>query len=541
MAIMNRDDVILPVSEAKCLKKITTKSFCFVLGYSGAITAILAIMAGMAFASEPPRLSDVVVDSANLMLGVGERWVTISVRIVDGDADLDLKRVKLKKIQIGKKNPTVARFADDGRNGDVIANDGRFTTKVLLDTSIPRQRAFRIKAKDRLGNKAVPLSFTIVVGPSLGLSSAPLPSTLDLELERAFPELTFSDPVALLQAPSSDTRWFLVERTGIILTFLNQPNMSEVTTALDFRHVVEPMSERDLELGMLALAFHPNFSKNGNIYIYYTAQINKGIESRLSRFVSIDQGTTFDPDSEEILIHVEQPRNRHNGGQLAFGPDGFLYLSLGDGGDRFESQDRESFLGKILRIDVDGKAPYMIPPDNPFVGEGGRPEIYAMGLRNPWRWSFDPVTGVLWLGDVGNRRWEEINVIVSGGNYGWPILEGNECAGFLPCDTSNLINPIGIYSHDEGCSVIGGHVYHGADVPEIEGVYLFSDFCSGAIMGLSTDVAGTLVHTVFVQGGHDPDTEEFSLLVRSLSVDQNGEIYIVANDGRIFKLVRAER
>lgn len=497
-------------------------------------------MEGIAFASEPPRLSDVAVDSANLRLGVGEQRVTITVTVDDGDADLDPESVKLKKVRIGKKNPTVARFADDGQNGDAIANDGRFTTHILLNTNTPRQRTFRIKAKDRLGNKAVPMSFTILVGPSLGLSSSPLPTTLNLRLERAFPELTFSDPVALVQAPDDNTRWFLVERTGIVRTFLNQPATSDVTTVLDLRDVVEPLSELDLELGMLALAFHPDFAKNGNVYIYYTAETNNVIESRLSTFVSLDQGITFDADSEEILIRVEQPRTRHNGGQLAFGPDGFLYLSLGDGGDRFQSQDRESFLGKMLRIDVEGGAPYAIPPDNPFIGEDGRPEIYAMGLRNPWRWSFDPKTGVLWLGDVGNRRWEEIDIVVPGGNYGWPILEGEECAGFLPCDTSMLAHPILTYSHDDGCSVIGGHVYRGTDIPELDGVYLFSDFCSGAIMGLSTDAAGALVQTVLVKGGHDPVTEEFGLFVRSLSVDQEGEMYIVGNGGRIFRLVSTE-
>ena len=503
------------------------------------VIVVLVIMESMGFASESPRLSDVAVDPANLMLGEGEQRVTISVMVIDDDADLDPQSVKLKKVRIGKKNPTVAVFSDDGQNGDTVANDGRFTTHILLDTNTPRQRTFRIKAKDRLGNKSVPISLTISVGPSLGLSSIPPPTTLNLKLERVFPELSFSDPVALLQAPDDDTRWFLVERAGIVRTFLDQPTASDVTTVLDLRDVVEPVSELNLELGMLALAFHPDFAENGNVYIYYTAAMNSIIESRLSRFVSFDQGTTIEPDSEEILIRVEQPRTRHNGGELAFGLDGFLYLSLGDGGDRFQSQDRDSLLGKVLRIDVDGGEPYAIPSDNQFVGEDGRPEIYATGLRNPWRWSFDPKTGVLWLGDVGNRRWEEIDIIVPGGNYGWPILEGKECAGFLPCDTSTLVNPILTYSHDNGCAVIGGHVYRGTELPELEGVYLFSDFCSGAIMGLSTDVTGAYVQTVLVEGGHDHGTEQFALLVRSLSVDQKGEIYIVENGGHIFRLVSA--
>ena len=500
----------------------------------------MATLEGVALCAESPLLSDVALDSATLMLGMGEQWVTISVRVDDNDVDLDPDSVKLKKVRLGKKNPTVAVFADGGQNGDLAANDGRFTTQILLDTNTPRQRTFRIKAKDRLGNKATPMSFTISVGPSLGLSLAPLLTTLDLELEQVFPELGFSDPVALVQAPDDDARWFLVERTGTIQMFENQPSARETTLVLDLSAVVEPLSELDLELGMLALAFHPEFSENGKAYIYYTAETDNVIESRLSSFVRSNQGTIFEPNSEEILIRIEQPRTRHNGGELGFGSDGFLYLSVGDGGNRLRSQDRESFLGKVLRVDVNEGTPYAIPGDNPFVGEEGREEIYALGLRNPWRWSFDAATGVMWLGDVGNNRWEEIDVVVSGGNYGWPVLEGVECAGFLPCETATLVNPILTYSHDDGCSVIGGHVYRGSAIPELVGVYLFSDFCSGAIMGLSTDTAGALLQTVLVGGGNGPVTEEFRLLVRSLAVDQDGEVYVVGNDGRLFKLISVE-
>ena len=182
------------------------KKNVYLAWYCVVVIAVMVITEGMGFASEPPRLSDVVVDLANLMLGVGEQRVTISVLIVDDDADLDPERVKLKKIRIGKKNPTVARFADDGRNGDVVANDGRFTTQILLDTNMPRRRTFQIKARDRLGNKASPRSFTIAVGPSLGLSSVPIPTTLNLELERVLPELTFSDPVCRGTSPCGPGR-----------------------------------------------------------------------------------------------------------------------------------------------------------------------------------------------------------------------------------------------------------------------------------------------------------------------------------------------
>ncbi|MBQ27263.1 MAG: hypothetical protein CMH81_03860 [Nitrospiraceae bacterium] len=509
-------------------------------GFNCAVTlVVLAVLPVVVFATEPPRLLDVVVEPAILTLGTGERQVTVSVMVVDGDADLDPQSVKLKKVKIGKKNPTISVFADDGQNADAVAGDGRFTTQVFLDTSMPRQRVFRIRAKDQLGNKAVSVSLTVSVGPPLGLSSLPLRDTLNLRLERVFAGLTFTDPVALLQASGDADRWYLVERTGVIQTFFNHPDVSEFTTVLDLRSIVEPLSELDLELGMLALAFHPDFLENGKAYVYYTAETDNGIESRLSRFVRSDEDITFDPDSEEVLIRVEQPRTRHNGGQIAFGSDGLLYFGLGDGGDRFQSQTINSFLGKMLRIDVDGGFPYVIPPNNPFLGENGPSEVYATGLRNPWRWSFDTQTGVLWLGDVGNRRWEEIDIVVPGANYGWPILEGEECAGFLPCDTFTLVNPLFTYDHDDGCSVIGGYVYRGIGIPELDGVYLFSDFCSGAIMGLSTDPAGTLVKNVFVQGGHDPVTGEFGLLVRSLSVDQEGEIYVIENGGSIFRLVPA--
>tara|TARA_B100000315_G_scaffold260136_1_gene319485 strand:- start:5963 stop:7513 length:1551 start_codon:yes stop_codon:yes gene_type:complete len=501
--------------------------------------AVVLIIPSLVFAAESPRLLNVIVDPAILALGVGKQQVTVSVMVVDVDGDLDPRSVKLKKIKVGKKNPTIAVFSDDGTNGDLTAGDGRFTTQVFLDTSKPRQRVFRIKAKDQLGNKAASVSLMVFVGPPLGLSFLPPQDTLNLRLERVFSGLEFLDPVALLQASGDADRWYIVNRTGLIQTFLNHPAVSELTTVLDLRSIVEPLSEFDLELGMLALAFHPDFLENGKAYVYYTAETENGIESRLSLFVRFDEEITFNPNSEEVLIRVEQPRARHNGGQIAFGVDGFLYLSLGDGGDRFQSQAVNSFLGKMLRIDVDGGFPYVIPEDNPFLGETGPSEVYATGLRNPWRWSFDSQTGVLWLGDVGNRRWEEIDIVVPGANYGWPILEGEECAGFLPCDISTLVSPLFTYDHDDGCSVIGGHVYRGSGIPELYGIYLFSDFCSGAIMGLSTDFAGTLVKNIFIEGGHDLVSGEFALLVRSLAVDQEGEIYVIENGGSIFRLVSA--
>ena len=283
-----------------------------------------------------------------------------------------------------------------------------------------------------------------------------------------------------------------------------------------------------VEEGLLGLAFSPNFQVDERVYVYYSAtEPRRGV---LSRFRVIDG--VLDTTSEDVLIEVPQPSGKHNGGQLAFGPDGYLYLGVGDGSsggdEEGNSQNLSTLRGSIIRLDVSGEG-YRVPADNPFVDRpDARPEIYAFGLRNPWRFSFDRATGDLWAGDVGHDRWEEINRIVSGGNYGWNITEGFECFDSSGCDTSEFEPPRAVYGHDEGCSVTGGYVYRGPSMPELNGWYVYADFCSGRIWAVNTADAGAPV--LLAETGE---------VITTFGELPNGELLVLAAERAIFRLERA--
>jgi glucose/arabinose dehydrogenase len=281
-----------------------------------------------------------------------------------------------------------------------------------------------------------------------------------------------------------------------------------------------------LEIGLLGLAFSPDFDSDGFIYLHYTS--GEPIRSILSRFLVSDG--VLDPSSETILLDVSQPSRKHNGGQLAFGPDGYLYIALGEGAPGANnSQDLSSLLGGILRLDVSGPQ-YTIPPDNPFVREvRARPEIYAYGLRNPWRFSFDTVTGEMWAGDVGESSWEEVDRIVPGGNYGWNITEGRECLDSEECDLTGLEAPRAVYSHDDGCAITGGYVYRGSAMPELVGWYVYGDFCSGRIWAVNSadDSPPVLL----------ADSRE---VITTFGQRDDGELLVVAAAGGIYGLERID-
>lgn len=253
------------------------------------------------------------------------------------------------------------------------------------------------------------------------------------------------------------------------------------------------------EAGLLGLAFHPQFAQNGFVYLYYTVPKEDGavvgtvFESAIVRFHSSDGGLTLEPASEKRILTVDQPYSNHNGGTIAFGPDGFLYIGFGDGGSggdpQNRAQDTAELLGKMLRIDVDGDDPYAIPEDNPYATGGGRPEIYALGLRNPYRFRFDPVTGVLWAGDVGQSAREEIDRIVRGGNYGWRVREGRTCYRADTCDATGLIDPVVDHPRSEATSITGGVVYRGTKVPLLTNRYVYGDFARGTLWAISIDDA----------------------------------------------------
>ena len=355
----------------------------------------------------------------------------------------------------------------------------------------------------------------------------------------AFPNLSFDNPLDFQHADDGTNGVFVVSQTGSIYVLENTPSVKSEKVFLDIRDKVIHGGE----LGLLGLTFHPDYEKNGYFYVNYT--IPNPLRSIIARYsVSSTNPDIADKKSELILFEINQPYNNHNGGQLAFGPDGYLYIALGDGGSagdpKNNGQNKSTLLGKILRIDVNCTSEnkrYCIPPDNPLKRntQGYKEEIYACGLRNPWRFSFDPVTGLLWAGDVGQDLWEEIDIIEKGKNYGWGIMEGNHC--FNPpsdCNTSGITTPIWEYGHDDqgGCSITGGYVYRGTKFPELYGKYIYADFCSGRIWVLHYDGKNPVSNTLLL-------TENIN--ISSFGIDKNNEIYICDLNGKIYTLAYKEK
>ncbi len=339
-----------------------------------------------------------------------------------------------------------------------------------------------------------------------------------------------SNPV-YLTAPSGDDRLFVVEQPGRVRivrggTLLSRPFL-DITTR------VSSGGER----GLLSIAFHPDYATNGYLYASYTDLAG---DTRIERYsVSPTRPDLADAASAQLILSVAQPFANHNGGLVVFGPDGMFYVGLGDGGSggdpQNNGQNKGTLLGKLLRLDVDGGAPYAIPADNPFVGQSGvRGEIWALGLRNPWRFAFDRVGGLLYVADVGQSRWEEISVVPSsraGVNYGWRILEGSECYGVTSCNGQGLERPAVEYTHDAGCSVTGGAVYRGTLMPGIVGHYFYSDYCAG------------FVRSFRYENGQAVDRQGWDVgalgSVLSFGEDSAGELYVLSANGRAYRLEAA--
>jgi glucose/arabinose dehydrogenase len=345
------------------------------------------------------------------------------------------------------------------------------------------------------------------------------PVTKKYSLEKAFSE-TFSHPVFVTGAGDGSKRLFIVEQSGKIKVYDRETNKSKV-----FFDISEKVKYQN-ELGLLGLAFHPDFKKNGLFYVNYTT------ENPLRTIVSSFKVSAADPDqadknSEEIILQFDQPFENHNGGMLTFGPDGFLYIGTGDGGSAGDpngnGQSLKTLLGKILRIDVNKKSAgknYLVPESNPFFKStsGDMAEIYAYGMRNPWRFSFDKDTGRLWLADVGQDKYEEIDLVEKGKNYGWNRMEGNHCYKPDDCDQSGLTLPITEYDHTLGKSVSGGYVYHGSKFPELSGAYLYADYVSGRIWYLR--YLDNKINTNEVLFDSD-------LSISSFGTDQDNELFIL--------------
>ncbi|MFN8345285.1 MAG: PQQ-dependent sugar dehydrogenase [Spirosomataceae bacterium] len=343
------------------------------------------------------------------------------------------------------------------------------------------------------------------------------------QITDAFPALTFSSPVEMKPAGDATNRLFVVEQRGLIKVFQNTSSVSQAETFLDISARVSSGGET----GLLGVAFHPNFRSNGQFFVNYTRQSNGQLQSVISRFQS--DKTVGDAASEEILLTFNQPYSNHNGGSILFGKDGYLYIATGDGGSGGDPQNNAqnlgTLLGKILRIDVNAKEnglAYAIPADNPFKSTtNARPEIFAYGLRNPWKVTADRNTGKMWIADVGQNAREEIDILARGGNYGWKVAEGKNC--YSPsnnCDRTGLIEPVLDYPTSEGKSITGGYVYRGARLSTIKGQYVYGDYVSGNIWALQYDEtskqATNKLLTVFPTGA-----------LTSFGEDEAGELYLL--------------
>ena len=330
-------------------------------------------------------------------------------------------------------------------------------------------------------------------------------------------------------APTGDARLFIVEQPGTVRIvergrLLDRPFL-DISSRLRFGG----------ERGLLSLAFHPNYARNGYFFVNYSEKVNGA--TRVERYRVSDDPNRADPASAQLVLRVEQPYSNHNGGHILFGPDGMLYIAMGDGGScgdpKGHGQNRMTLHGALLRIDINLGVPYAIPPDNPFVGDaGGRDEIWAWGLRNPWRVAFDFETGLLYVADVGQDDWEEVTVAptdAGGLNHGWNIMEGNHCFLEEDCDPIGLAAPAYEFGHDAGCSITGGLVYRGQAMSALHGHYFFSDYCAGFLRSLRY-IDGAVAETI------DWDAGDLGN-VTSFGADATGEIYITNSGGQVLKLV----
>jgi glucose/arabinose dehydrogenase len=369
-------------------------------------------------------------------------------------------------------------------------------------------------------------------------SNPPIATTPDngkYTLAEAFPNLGFEMPVELTSPYDNTDRIFVLAQKGVIHVFANRQDVDKSSVFLDITSKVESGGEK----GLLGLAFHPDYKNNGYFYVNYTS--GDPLETIIARYkVSAADPNVADPKSEVVLLRYRQPYENHNGGKVAFGNDGFLYIAVGDGGSGGDpgnrAQNRKELLGKILRIDVNkplGNLAYGIPADNPYKGngEGFREEIYSYGMRNPWRFSFDRTTGALWAGDVGQNKIEEIDIIERGGNYGWRVMEADQCFEPDNCNREGLITPVWSYHQgsETGHSVTGGYVCRDKNLPELNGKYVFGDFVSGNIWAL-TYANNKAVKNELIAKLSDG--------LSSFGEDSQSNLYVLAyGGGKIYKII----
>src|SRR2546428_7304107 len=357
-----------------------------------------------------------------------------------------------------------------------------------------------------------------------GVCGSASSTTPTIQLQALIPS-GLTQPVYVTHAGDSSGRLFLVEQTGVIRIF--KTGSLRATPFLDIRSRVLSGGEQ----GLLSVAFHPQYSSNGRFFVNYTAT---GVNAPYKSVIAEYQVSSTNPDvadlTERVLLEIPDLYTNHNGGLNLFGPDGYLYIGLGDEGGAGDPQNNAQNLGrlfgKVLRIDVNGSLPYAIPSDNPFVGTAARGEIWAYGLRNPWRFSFDRCDGRLFLADVGQATWEEVDIIQKGGNFGWNIMEGPAC--YVSGCTPTGLPPIASYDHALGdCSITGGYVYRGTASPALTGRYLFGDFCTGRLWDVREGSPNTWQMTLLATTG---------LAISSFGQDQGGELYVVNHNGAVYRV-----
>jgi glucose/arabinose dehydrogenase len=374
--------------------------------------------------------------------------------------------------------------------------------------------------------RVVSVAVLVACGRS-SLGPAPGPGTLALQLVSN----QLNSPIFVTASPGDTARLFVVEQGGRIRVVRHDTLLS--TPFLNLAGRLSVGGER----GLLGLAFHPGYAGNGRFYVYFTTPLG---DIRIARYVvSANPDIADSTSGDTVLTVAHRSESNHNGGMLAFGPDGKLYAGLGDGGgggDPFgNGQNRKTLLGKILRLDVDAASPYAIPPTNPFVGDtGARGEVWLYGLRNPWRFSFDRLTGDLYVGDVGQNAWEEVDVLAAGapggGNYGWNEMEGSHCYAAASCPVPGLVLPVLEYGHGEGCAVTGGYVARDSTVPDLLGLYLYGDYCDG------------WVRSFRYVGGQATDPHVWPALavnggLSSFGEDARGAVYITTLSGALYRIV----
>ena len=469
----------------------------------------------------------------------GDQWNHLYLRIAKSQCEVTVNGVHYFYFQIGSKD----------------WNERVTKSKFAKYPNFGKTGKGHICLQDH-GNEIAFRNIKIRKISAQGEAPDPVDDALPLKVVNAFPDLQWQGwdgadeqgrvrplrPTELTHAGDGSNRLFVATQRGPIYVLPNKPDVKLATTFLDLTPKVHDWT-KDNEEGLLGLAFHPAYKKNGTFFVYYSSAAEPR-SSIISRFrVSQGNPNVADPDSEEVVLKIQQPFSNHNGGSIEFGPDGFLYIGLGDGGNRNDplgnGQNLQTLLGSILRIDVDrrdGDKAYGIPADNPFVDRAdARPEIYAYGLRNVWRLAFDRQTGDLWAADVGQDLWEEINRIRSGGNYGWSLREGLHAFGNAESQLSNPpIEPVWEYDHRAGKSITGGRVYRGSTVPEIDGRYVYADYVTGKLWALQLDDQHhTVAKNSRIPSGH--------LSVIAFGEDEDGELYILAQSGSGKSILRLAR